>query len=462
MPPEYVWARPAGKKNTMKQTLLLAIALALALLIPLNAGLAASHTTPARAVANQDLLGMVIRDPWYDFGTNPAIPEQPNTLFQDTMGATLAQIGAHWVRMDIHVASDTNVTGEIAKNDYFITQVAPRYGFKILVLLNFDLVQNQDPRQLNSTSYISSTFGGGVNAYMDTWLQRALTVADRYGSQIAAYEVLNEENRLPQTSPNGPSGDAIDPGVVGRLITKLYRFCRHIQPLPTNEPVHGCSSASILLGGLQPRGTSNSSGATVLTDAQYLQAVYQDPQSFAGFKNDPSHPYYPVDGVGYHPYPQEILLSPNDAEVNHGIDRMRQALITVGDSCRPLWVTEIGYNVGFDPDGSAGPTPPQTAQGQANFLQDIYSSLGARQICGHQLEIPHIFWFKYEDFPPDSGPDAQNWGIVHIPFSSNSSCPGGACYALNGAPDLYRPAYFVYRQLAGLPVYQSYAPQFYH
>ena len=57
----------------------------------------------APGVSNPDFMGMVIRDPWYDFGTNPKFPGQPNYDFQDTMGATLASMGVRWVRLDFHI-----------------------------------------------------------------------------------------------------------------------------------------------------------------------------------------------------------------------------------------------------------------------------------------------------------------------------------------------------------------------
>ena len=62
----------------------------------------AGNARPA-ALSNPDFMGMVIRDPWYDFGTNPAFPDQPNQAFQDTMGATLARMGVRWVRLDFHI-----------------------------------------------------------------------------------------------------------------------------------------------------------------------------------------------------------------------------------------------------------------------------------------------------------------------------------------------------------------------
>src|SRR3954471_2716456 len=71
----------------------------------LPAGAAPAAGPPAsqtRALA-PEFMGMVIRDPWYDFGTYPGLPSEPNYAFQDKMGATLAAMGVRWVRLDFHI-----------------------------------------------------------------------------------------------------------------------------------------------------------------------------------------------------------------------------------------------------------------------------------------------------------------------------------------------------------------------
>lgn len=431
------------------------------LLVLLFAALPAAAAPPPAPVApaalDREFMGMVIRDPWYDFGTDPSAPNEPNRPAQDTMGATLAMAGVRWVRLDFHIFG-SDATSEVAKYDYFINEVAPRNGLKVLALLSFDLLQGTDAHGLNSTQYISSPFGGGVNQYMETWLNRALLIADRYRDNIAAYEVLNEENRLPQYVPGGPAGDAITPTVAARLLTKFYRFCKNIDPANQN---HGCTNARIILGGIHPRGSSSPSNPNqiVMTDTAYLLNVYDIAHADSPFMSFSStyHRGYPVDGVGYHPYPQEIRQSINDVLVDRGIQRMRQAMAQVNDPFKPFWITEVGYNVGFDVDGPNNPIPQQTEVGQEYFLRDVYTTLAARRMSNGQPEIANVFWFKYEDFPPDSGPSAQKWGVVHIPFVIGG-CPGGACYDPNGTPTLYRPSFWAYRDLAGLPVYRVYLP----
>jgi hypothetical protein len=324
-----------------------------------------------------------------------------------------------------------------------------------LALLSFDLLQATDAHALNSTVSETSPFGGGVNKYMHAWLTRALRIADRYRDKIAAYEVLNEENRLPRYLPNGPIADAIAPEITGRLLTKFYRFCKNIDPIDQN---HGCTpETKIILGGIHPRGSSDPAKESkiVMTDAQYLSAIYADPNSFGAYKT--AHNVYPVDGIGYHPYPQEIRLSPNDVQVDRGLNRMRAVLNTV-DPGQQFWVTEVGYNIGFDIDGPKNPIPAQSDAGQIAFMRDVYQSLAQRTLSGGQPEIANVFWFKFEDFPPASGANAQRWGVVQILFA-DGACPGGVCYAMEGKPAVYRGSYLTYRELAGLPVMRTFVAQ---
>jgi hypothetical protein len=329
----------------------------------------------------------------------------------------------------------------------------------VLGLLSFDLLQATDAHLLNSGPFTETTtltpyFGGGVNKYMHAWLTRALRIADRYRDKIAAYEVLNEQNRLPRYVPNGPVGDAIKPEIVGRLLTKFYRICKNIDPEDQN---HGCTpETKIILGGLHPRGSSDPAKESkiIMRDWEYLQAIYTDQSSFGAFKA--AHGFYPVDGIGYHPYPEEIRLSPNDALVDRGLGRMRAVLNTV-DPTQQFWITEVGYNVGFDVDGPKGPIPVQTEAGQIALMRDVYESLARRVLPGGQPEIANVFWFKYEDFPPATGASANRWGVVRIPFTTGA-CPGGACYDVNGKPALYRGSYLAYRELAGIPSERLFMP----
>jgi hypothetical protein len=81
--------------------------------------------------------------------------------------------------------------------------------------------------------------------------------------------------------------------------------------------------------------------------------------------------------------------------------------VALDDPLRPVWVTEIGYNVAY---------AHQTESGQANYLGAVYRVLASRLLSDGSREIPVVFWFKYEDFPQILAVMPKNgvWCISHL------------------------------------------------
>lgn len=413
-----------------------------------------------------ELLGMVARDPWYEFGTNPRYPGQHNVEAQDRMGAILAESGVRWVRVEFIVRAGAGSWQEqVARNDYFINVVAPRHGLKVMALVGFALV-DIDPRDpqngLVAKTATDPVYGGGVNPWMREWLDRALFVAARYEGRVAAYEILNEQNRLPPVPATGShpgyrGGEGVDPVLTGRLHTKLYRCFRQNQcGSPSADPAWR-AGVQLVLGGLHPRGSDKLvsdrplASNLPLSDRAYLAALYSA-EPFAGYFA--ANRAYPVDGIGYHPYPAEIVtelgqvddaVARIDARLSAVRAQLRETLKGTDPAAaeRPFWITEIGYNVAYLRQSSAG---------QAAFLRAVFTAMAARP------DVATVFWFKFEDFPPATGPAAEQWGIVRIPFVEDARCPGGACYDPAGQPAFRRASYFVLRELAGLPLERTSLP----
>lgn len=373
-------------------------------------------------------MGIVGRDPYFEYVNN-----QVNRQAQERMGYEMAQLGVKWVRLDMrlpvgYTTSTAAIVAAISRYDYFITEVAPRYGINVLVLLNFDLIMGVDANELMRGPYTNDLlYGPGYNEYMRAWMARAWLVIARYGSHIDAIEVLNEMNRLPRYTAAGPIGNAVPATVYAQLITTLYRAC-HGGALAS-----ACANTPIVLGGLHPRGTDTQGAVPAQSDMAYLREIYQS-SAFGQARSD--YGVWPLDAIGYHPYPVE-LAHIGIATQSMALDRVRTTLINVDDALRPVWITEIGYNVGY---------ANQTASVQAQFLGSIYRIYAKRMLANNTPEIPVAFWFKFEDFPPATGSNAQKWGLVTIPFVTGN-CPGGACYASDGAPTYYRPAWYVYRDV---------------
>lgn len=417
--------------------------LLLLLLLPAVAAAMPLPAMPANAPWRPELMGMVIRDPWYDFGTHPNYPDQPNYVAQEQMGALLADMGVRRVRLEFRVENEQlagqNAREQIARNDYFIDVVAPRYNLEVLGLLSFGLVAERSPLDLRNNTeddpmLLDPIYGGGVNSYMRTWLDRARLVADRYEGRIAAYEILNEQNRIP------PNGDGIPALIASRLHTKFYRFVKHVD---RTEGESWRDDMPIIIGGLHPAGTFDPGDEHYVSDRDYLRAYYAS-DGFLRYRE--TYGDWPVDGLGYHPYPLEIRAG-LQSELDLIGSRMQEIRKILADELKdplvPFWITEVGYNEGY---------PGQPLRNQALFMRELYRVLGPRP------DVEAIFWFKYEDFPPAAGPGAQRWGVVHIPFAENSTCPGGACYVIDGKPDVLRASFWMYRELAGLPVERHYLP----
>jgi hypothetical protein len=439
---------------------LLALVLAALPAVAAPRALRATVASVAPAALDREFMGMVIRDPYYEVD----LAGNPNRAAQDRMGELLASAGVRWVRLDFLADPDGHVN--FAKYDYFTGTVAPRHGFKVLGLLGTATISTWVTRNNQAVYYpillnsepatkTHQVYGSALNQYMIDWLDEALRVAEHYSGvhpearRVHAFEIFNEVNRL---FGDGTNLDArleyagLNPVYVARIQAKFYRVCKNTDG---SLPSARCpADTKIIVGGLHPKGTSNrrlfswQPETFKYTDQEYLQAMYES--AFSDFKNNSANklPWlnnWPVDGVGYHPYPAEIVIRPSNVPVEHGLDRMRTT-INAYDPGKKFWITEVGYNVGQRVGGVT-----QTEAGQAAFMRDVYTSLAARG------DVANVFWFKYEDFPPATGANAQRWGIVRIPFTESASCPGGACYAPSGQPASARASYFAYRELAGLP-----------
>lgn len=423
---------------------------------------------------------MVVRDPHYEWRTNPDYPGA-NQAFMDEMGQNLQLAGVEWVRIEFRAEdAGSDVPGQVRleQYDYFINTVAPKYGFKVVALLATQLVHAQKDRQIlkpnTSDQYFKlgdyiepelfdtgqrtddPLYGGNVNDYMRIWLDNAFAIARRFPYDghkgIAAFEVLNEENRY-----IGGEGKGMEPRNVAELLTKFYRIYRR-----GGDDMFGPASkdVQIILGGIHPGRCDDcaTTNGSRMTDRQYLDAIYTSP-AFSSYKT--TYGRFPLDGVGYHPYPSEVANGLVDDEysgygelprIPQRMSDIRAVMTRYGDTANKIWVTEIGDR--------GAPRDIDNQRRQAQFMKTIYWMLWRQRAF-----VQNVFWFKYEDFavPADSnatGP--ENWGIVRlVPRTPTTECP--ICeYSAVGEVQVFKQAFVTYANISryglGLAEYPVYMP----
>src|SRR5829696_8190705 len=136
----------------------------------LPGGPATAQTPPAAETSSRDLFGMVARDPHYEFDTNPAFSGASNRTALERQAAEMREMGVRWVRMEFWAHGDTFLW---ERYDPFIKEIAPRYGLKILALLNAGMVNYDDPMVNPAATNEPPDQADGSNHYIRVFRWRA-------------------------------------------------------------------------------------------------------------------------------------------------------------------------------------------------------------------------------------------------------------------------------------------------
>ncbi|MEP6774842.1 MAG: hypothetical protein ABJA50_04530 [Chloroflexota bacterium] len=384
-----------------------------------------------RTAQDADLFGMVIRDPFYEFNTDPInFPIAPNKGALEQQAKELAAAGVRWIRMEFFADYDGTVApGEInwAKYDWFIREIAPKYGFKVLALLNVGLV-SYDGATVRTVAFNDPADEAGLdpmdgtNHFIRVFRDRAASVASHYGSAISAYEIINEPNISWDLWQDSQWGEAeIKSERYACLISTTY------ESIKTEDP-----QAQILTGGMvigsPPEGQNRN-------QFDYLYELYTSSwvarYHAAGNASKPGWNVVPWDGVALHPYYTDVT------NLFSLLNEFTQKMHDRGDFKSKLWLTEIGAPA--DPPGSPNDPPSQAEIDQAYYLNAIYSGILARSDL--RAAVAHVFWFKYEDFVP--GKYTHNYGLVRLAENDKHDN-----YDPSGRVWVHKLAYHVYQELA--------------
>ena len=349
-----------------------------------------ANALPAPRGAHADFFGIVGRDPWYEWNTDPVrFPDDVNRDALEGMARDLALAGAGWVRIELHaerdpagLSPDPDRPGgpgyiDWRKWDWFVKECAPRYGLKVLLLLGQTLLARApetDPDWNYARINDPPDRPDGTNLYIRRYAARARAVADHFGPSVAAYELLNEAN-ISATLFRFTDGrqQETDPERFGALLAEVYGGIKPAHP-----------RVQLIAGGL----LYGPGDGTASADTTYLGRLYRA-ERVRQYHAATGH--YPFDGVATHPYhvgtPRQI--------VEH-LRRLHGVVAAAGDGGK-LWLTEIG--IGGTPATvapgllAARPTPSELAQ--ATFIRELFPLLLAEA----RPFLARVFWFKYEDYP---------------------------------------------------------------
>lgn len=170
----------------------------------------------------------------------------------------------------------------------------------------------------------------------DTYAGFAGSVAERYGSQIAAYEVWNEPNGVIFYAP-------VSAASYTRMLQAAYTAIKTANP-----------DAVVLAGALGATGDLN--GISV-TPQRFLAEMYA--AGAAGY----------FDALSYHPYNFTLPFSGGGSVYNAPLDQVRklyELMVANGDGDKQIWATEYGT-----------PTTPGwgvTQKEQAALLRDFLTA----------------------------------------------------------------------------------------
>ena len=374
---------------------------------------------------------MVMRDPFYEYNTDTVnFPNASNRTALERQAAELAAAGVKWVRMEFFADYDGSVkAGDInwAKYDWFIKELAPKYGLKVLALLNVGMVSHEG-QTLRTLAFNDPPDSGGAdpgdgsNHFTRVFTGRAQAIAYRYGTAISAYEIINEPNISWDLWLDSRLRSAeITPERYSALLANAYKAIKTISP--TSEVITGG-----LLIGSPPEGQDHD-------QFDYLYQLYVSPwvdkYRAGGYSQNAGWNVVPWDGVALHPYfleSQKLFALLKD---------FARKLRDRGDAKSKLWITEVGAQAEPPDDPTAEPSLQE--KDQAYYLRQVYT--GILNDPELKANVPHVFWFKYEDFVP--GNYTHNYGLVRLAESPNKEA-----YSPTGKVAVHKLAYNTYQEIA--------------
>lgn len=274
--------------------------------------------------------------------------------------------GVEWLKQQVEWVNIERAPGEYDWRELDrIVDRANGYGFQLMLSVNHAPAWTRSDPVEYGPPHDPAEFGGFMGI-----------LAQRYSSQVAAYELWNEPNLRREWH-----GEPLDPALFVALIREGSLAIRAADP-----------TASIISGA--PAVTGINDGETAVDDRVYLGGMVS-----AGLGEW-------VDGVGVHPYgfgnpPEERWDDQNHRSPSHNnhpsfffadtLEDYRAILLEGGLGALDLWVTEFGWP-SVDGFGSVDTTGREFAGYLSEAQQAEYVVAGFQM--GQALEWvgPMILW----------------------------------------------------------------------
>ena len=324
-----------------------------------------------------------------------------NQLASDEEAAELQRLGIHNLQMNInwrefetsncndepeeagvHFSSFDKKVRRAAEHD--ITIVAGLYGTRVPAGCpnGTDLHQFPVSGTKLYKDYVFQEGGGFGGGFI--W-----QVVQRYGVNgsfwyanpdltphpIRVWNVWNEMN----FGENNPF-NTIQPQMYAKFLIDTSAAIRKAQEKLVGQNPYNVGTR-VLFGGLWGDTEYAQGGTVAWTLTKYLNAVYNSPMGYTA-----TQLHNAIDGFSYHPY----ALHGNAIDVENRVNSARTVLNSFGDGNKTLWLTEIGWPVGFNQI-----SPSHNAQEQSDLLATSLSWIWNNR---EYLKAEYAAVFAYQDY----------------------------------------------------------------
>lgn len=291
----------------------------------------------------------------------------------------MKQLGVKWVRWDLDwsvIQSDNFYEFNWEGSDR-VVKTAARFGIQTLGLITY------------APLWAEGEVCGLEHHYPPqdpaAFASFARAVAERYRDHITYFEIWNEPNLSGFWYPRP------DPARYGELLRLSYQEIKKARP-----------DAVIISGGLSP---ASATGEGEFSTYNFVEYLYQN-----GY-----HKYF--DAVALHPYTYPGAPANDDPDGNWQIIyRVRDLMVSYGDSDKKIWLTEFGAPTGGR--GSVKELDDYNFTYGRDFMSENAQAESAVQAAALTFKekswMGPFFWYSLKDLSDDRSTPENFFGVIRF------------------------------------------------